>query len=60
MAKIKSIGKNYKRKKKQVNDFMLTTIQYCTLCEEITIFKYDNNIGHKVCIECGKRNFNME
>lgn len=49
------IGKNFKRKKKKIFNFLQITTQYCYICGEMTIFEYDKNLGHKVCRNCGKR-----
>ena len=33
--------------------FPPTSVRYCACCKDEKTFKYDRNIGHSRCIECG-------
>ncbi len=47
LTSILSLGDNMKRQ------LPPKSIRYCAHCKDETTFKYDRNIGHSRCTECG-------
>lgn len=35
------------------------TVRFCPCCDKETTWKYNRNIGHSECDECGGRNYKI-